>query len=79
MLNNISAWFVQELELTLPKSLIGKAISYAVRFRDRLMAYIFSGHLEIGNNLMENVFRPIVLGGKNWLLAGLHDAAQTPP
>lgn len=66
----------QELEHTQPRSPIGKAIRYAVRLWDHLMAYLYNGHLEIDNNLMENAIRPIALGRKNWLFAGSHDAAQ---
>lgn len=76
VLNTISAWLVQELAQTQPKSPIGKAIRYAVRLWDQLMAYLYNGHLEIDNNLMENAIRPIALGRKNWLFAGSHDAAQ---
>lgn len=76
VLNVISKWLVQELELTQPRSPIGKAIRYAVRLWDDLIAYLYNGHLEIDNNLMENAIRPVALGRKNWLFAGSHDAAQ---
>lgn len=76
VLNTMSKWLVQELELTQPRSPIGKAIRYAVRLWDHLMAYLYNGRLEIDNNLMENAIRPVALGRKNWLFAGSHDAAQ---
>lgn len=76
VLNSISTWLVLEYERTQPRSPIGKAIRYAMRLWDDLMAYLHDGHLEIDNNLMENAIRPVALGRKNWLFAGSHDAAQ---
>lgn len=60
----------------LPKSLIGKAISYNLARWDRLCIYAHHGHLEIDNNPVENSIRPIAIGRKNYLFAGSHDAAQ---
>ena len=38
--------------------------------------YDEDGRIEIDNNLVENAIRPIVLGRKNYLFAGSHEAAQ---
>jgi transposase len=76
VLNIISAWMVDQLPEVLPKSPLGKALRYAIRLWDELMAYLYDGRLEIDNNLMENAIRPIALGRKNWLFAGSHEAAQ---
>jgi len=76
LLNTISAWLVQELQQTTPRSPIGKAILYAVRLWDELLAYLYNGHLEIDNNLMENAIRSIAIGRKNWLFAGSHQGAE---
>ena len=76
LLNTISAWLVQELQQTTPRSPIGKAILYAVRLWDELLAYLYNGHLEIDNNLMENAIRSIAIGRKNWLSAGSHQGAE---
>lgn len=75
-LNALSAWLVKELQATLPRSPIGKAIRYCLRLWDELMAYLYNGHLEIDNNLMENAIRPVAIGRKNWLFAGSHAAAE---
>jgi len=66
---------VQELPDVLPRSPMGKALRYAVRLWDELMAYLYDGRIEIDNNLMENAIRPIALGRKNWLFAGSHEGA----
>ena len=53
-----------------PKSLLGKAIQYALNQWDRLIVYIEAGFLKPDNNVAENAIRPFVLGRKNWLFAG---------
>jgi transposase len=42
----------------------------------KLSIYATDGKLEIDNNLVENVIRPVALGRKNYLFAGSHEAAQ---
>jgi hypothetical protein len=75
-LNTFSAWLVKELHATLPRSPIGKAVRYCLRLWTQLEAYLYNGHLEIDNNLMENAIRPVAIGRKNWLFAGSHAAAE---
>jgi len=60
----------------LPKSPIGKAITYLLLQWPKLIAILQDGRLEIDNNLIENKIRPLALGRKNYLFAGSHDAAQ---
>jgi hypothetical protein len=76
VLNTISAWLAAEIKNTQPRSPIGNAMQYCVRLWDELMAYRHNGHLDFDNNLMENAIRPVALGRKNWLFAGLHAAAE---
>jgi len=66
----------QELPNVLPQSPMGKALRYALRLWDQLLAYLYNGRIEIDNNLMENAIRPIALGRKNWLFAGSHEGAE---
>ena len=61
----------------LPKSLTGKAISYALDQWDRLQVYTRHGCMEIDNNLVENAIRPTAVGKKNWLFFGSKEAGQT--
>ncbi len=49
----------------LPKSKLGKAISYAINQWPNLETYLGDGRVEIYNNLVENAIRPIKLGAKN--------------
>ena len=52
---------------TLPKSLTGKAISYAINQKESLMRYLENEKLEMTNNRAERVVKPFVIGRKNWL------------
>ncbi len=62
----------------LPKSLLGKAISYALKQWTNLEVYLGDGRVEICN-LVENMIRPAKLGEKNSMFfgsleAGTHNA-----
>jgi transposase len=74
--NLLGKWIAQEMEKTLPKSSIGKAMRYSFERWEALGNYFLDGMLEIDNNLIENAIRPVALGRKNWLFAGTHEAAQ---
>jgi hypothetical protein len=69
-------WLLDNQFKTLPKSKIGKAISYTLGLWKRLIHYIEDGQLEIDNNLVENSIRPVALGRKNYLFAGSHNGAE---
>ena len=58
----------------LPKSLMGKAIHYALAQWPMLIAFVEDGRVEIDNNLCENAIRPTAVGKKNWLFIGAEDA-----
>ena len=59
----------QHLRRTLvPKSNLGKAISYALNQRPNLETYLGDGRDRIDYNLVENAIRPTKLGAKNWFL-----------
>jgi len=64
------------LNKTLPKSPIGKAIAYTLNLWPRLCAYTNDGRFEIDNNAIENSIRPLAIGRKNYMFAGSHKAAQ---
>jgi transposase len=60
----------------LPRSSMGKAISYALDNWQALEVYLENGRVEIDNNLVENCIRPTAVGKKNWLFFGDADAGQ---
>lgn len=55
---------------------IEKAFNYFLEREKELSMFLHDGMLEIDTNIIENTIRPIVLGKKNYLFAGSHDAAQ---
>ena len=58
------AWF-QELEPSiLPKSLLGKAFTYAKNQEVNLRNYLKDGRLELSNNRSERAIKPFVIGRK---------------
>ena len=60
--------------LILPKSPLGKAISYTLGQWTALQRYLEEGVYGIDNNLVENAIRPTCIGKKNWLFIGHPDA-----
>ena len=61
-----------------PKSLLGKAVGYALNQWPKLLTYLNDGRLENNNNLSERAIKPFVIGRKGWLfansVAGAHAA-----
>jgi len=55
---------------------MGEALQYTIPRWDNLLAYLYDGHLEIDNNLVENAIRSNALDRKNYLFAGSHEGAQ---
>jgi transposase len=76
VLTEMKAWLETERQQVLPKSGLGQAMAYMLKFWQRLNVYTTDGRLEIDNNLVENAIRPVALGRKNYLFAGSHDAAR---
>ena len=58
-----------------PSGKLKDAITYAVRQREYLCAFLEHGEIEISNNQVENAIRPIVVGRKNWLFSDTPDGA----
>jgi transposase len=58
----------------LPKSSLGKAISYFLDEYEPLLGYLREGKFEIDNNLCENSIRPVAVGRKRWLFLGHPEA-----
>jgi hypothetical protein len=75
-LANIKKWIEEEQFNVLPKSPIGKAMTYFINQYPKLDAIFDDGRIELGNNLIENIIRPMAIGRKNYLFCGSHNAAQ---
>lgn len=76
ILEKLEQWLSDNKDVALPKSPLGKAITYMRNLWLRLNVYLDDGRYEIDNNLIENAVRPLALGRKNYLFAGSHEAAQ---
>ena len=55
---------------TLPKSALGKAVTYTLNQRPKLVGCLEYDEIELSNNLAENSMQPVALGRKNWLHVG---------
>ncbi len=58
----------------LPKSSLGKAVSYFLNEYEALTGYLQSGTYRIDNNLVENSIRVPAVGRRRWLFIGHPDA-----
>jgi transposase len=77
VLTRIRQWLDKAAARVLPKSLLGKAIGYALNQWPTLITFLEDGHIEIDNNRTENAIRPFVVGRKAWLFAGSPNGAKT--
>jgi len=76
LVDQFQGWLLKHRSTVPPKSLLGKAINYAVGQWQRLEVYLEDGRLRMDNNLAENAIRPFVVGRKNWLFSGNASGAK---
>jgi transposase len=76
IMEQLENWLLSERLEVLPKSAIGKAIFYLIPRFNKIAMYIEDGRLEVDNNLVENLIRPVALGRKNYMFAGSHAGAK---
>lgn len=76
ILDRFGFWLEAHANAAPPKTLLGKAIQYALNQWKYLGAYIEEGYLKPDNNAAENAIRPFVVGRKNWLFAGSPRGAE---
>ncbi len=60
----------------LPRSALGKAITYTLNNWKALRRYLEAPFLSIDNNHSERQIKQMVIGRKNWLFAGSEDGAE---
>ena len=61
------AWLNENKPKVLPKSGLGKAITYCLNQWSKLETFLKDGLVEISNNRAERAIKPFVIGRKNWL------------
>jgi transposase len=76
LMSDFKEWLDAEIHNVLPKSKIGKAIIYTLGRWKELTHFLEDGRIEISNNLIENLFRPLALGRRNWMFCGSEDGAR---
>jgi transposase len=72
----LKEWLDTEIHNISIKNNIGKAFMYTLNRWKELTRYLENGEVEISNNLIENLYRPLALGRRNWLFAGSEKGAQ---
>lgn len=76
IMDNIKVQLDARVKTTPPKSLLGRAISYALGQWERVMLYLEDGRLQPDNNAAENSIRPFAVSRKNWLFSGSPQCAR---
>ena len=76
LVENFFKWCEKNQGITMPQSLTGKAIAYALGQKKSLMTFLNDPRLELTNNAAERAIKPFVIGRKNWLFANTERGAQ---
>ena len=74
VLDRIEAYLAELANRALPKSALGKAVTYASNQWQALRRYTEDGRLTIDNNVSERTLRHQAIGRKNWLFLGSKEA-----
>jgi transposase len=74
ILDRIEAYLDELSPRVLPKSALGKALTYARNQRAALRRYVTDGRLTIDNNVSERTLRLQAIGRKNWEFLGSEEA-----
>ena len=57
--HTLGEWLHTEYNKVTPASAIGKAIKYALNRWKNMVLFFANGNIEIDNNLVENIIRPV--------------------
>lgn len=76
VLDAFLSWLKIQEQKVLPKSGLGKAITYCLNQWDKLVAFLEDGRLEIDNNRSERSIKPVVIGRKAWLFSNTPQGAR---
>ncbi|MFT6387858.1 MAG: transposase [Cellvibrionaceae bacterium] len=76
IMEEFKQWLDKFAPTTLPKSPLGKAFRYTLKFWDGLCGYLDVGRLEVNNNLTEQEIKPLVIARKNFMFAASVDGAN---
>jgi hypothetical protein len=76
ILDDFKIWLSYHLTKVPKQHQLGKAIYYVLNNWKALINYLKDGRLEIDNNKIENLIRPLALGRKNFLFMGSPQGAK---
>ncbi len=76
LLEAMHDWMLQQRRRLSGKSILGKALQYALNRWDALARYVEDGRLSIDNNLSERLLRGIAVTRKNFLFVGSDAGGQ---
>ena len=76
VIDEMKLWLDKAVLEVPPKSLTGKAIGYMLSRWAALTVFLKDGRIELSNNLVENRFRKLALGRRNWLFTKTEDGAR---
>lgn len=77
VLAKLKQWLDEQRPKALPKTLLGKAIGYALNNWAALQRYLERGYLSLDNNLSERTLRVVALGRNNWGVLGSAAGGKT--
>jgi len=77
LLEEFDTWLELAETQALPKSPLGKAITYARNQWPALKRYVDDGRMAISNDDAERALRCIAVGRKNWLLLQREGGSRT--
>ncbi|MHB8392328.1 MAG: IS66 family transposase, partial [Acidobacteriaceae bacterium] len=75
-LDDFRAWLIRTRLTTADGSGTARAIDHSLKRWEALLRYLDDGRYPIDNNPLENAFRPIAVGKKNWMFTGSERAGQ---
>jgi transposase len=76
ILEKFKTWLDRHLPATAPKTLLGKAIRYTLKFWTRLTRFLQDGRLVLSNNATERAIKSFVIGRKAFLFAATPAGAR---
>jgi transposase len=76
VIEEMKSWLDKTVLEVTPKSLIGKAIGYTLSRWKGLCCFLEDGTIELSNNLVENGFRKMALGKRNFMFTKTEQGAK---
>lgn len=76
LFEDLKKWLLQNINKVPKQHTLAKAMQYCLNHWNDLTAYLKDGRLEIDNNAVENLIRPLALGRKNFLFMGSPNGAR---